>query len=206
VTAAVLALAATAAGNAYAAKTTLRLETAAGPLAAGAEITLGSSDLTLAKEDGAIGCESTVLNGTVTANMLKKDALSIESGSMIGRFTEESCEDTDPQGPAKMSVQDLPWPVTLAVNGKGLIKGSTKVVLNEIQIFFGPSTCRFVASKVSFTFGQVTATPEPLTLQFSEAPFKLDKKASPTVCSGTGKLVGTLSATSNGETVLAHVM
>jgi hypothetical protein len=201
--AAVLVLSGLTAGPA-AAKTVLTLETAAGPLGEGANIVMSSSNLRLAKSDGNIECTSNVFSGSVSTNGLAKDTASFTEASLTGPEPQESCKDTDPQGPAKMSTSGFPWIESLKPSGMGTLKGSKKIVFKEIQIFAGPSTCVFEAATVKETFHQHVTTAEPLVIEVSSQPFKLARKASNAACPQGGRLSGTFSVQSGGETVLAH--
>jgi hypothetical protein len=194
--------------SASAAPKLLVLETAAGPVAPGAAITFFSSDLQLTSDRGIDFCSKNVLAGTVGVNGAKKDTINIEEASFTGEQGDEAhpteCRDIEPAGPAVWTSEDLPWPLTLSSKGSGKLTGSTKILMAEEHPFMSGEHCVWQASKIAETFAQTGAAREPLTLQITEQGMKRSQKTSNAACPASGKLNGTFTATSGGETVLAH--
>jgi hypothetical protein len=203
-----LVIACAIAPGASAAKPALTLETAAGPLAEGAEIVLSSSDMRLVSTSGNDECTKNVLTGTVVTNSAGKDAITVSSTSFTGEgFKSESiCFDSDPLGPVELTGAQLPWPLTLTTKGAATMKGTKKVEIAEKHIDAENATCFFAAGKLAASFAQVGKTGEPLSLLFSAQTLKtrFGKEGSNRACPNAAKLSGHFSATSNGETVLAH--
>ncbi len=194
--------------GAAAAKPALTLETAAGPLATGAEIVLSSSDMKIVSSKGNDECRKNVLSGTVVTNAAGKDAITVASTSFTGEEvgTEPLCSDSDPLGPVELTGAQLPWSLTLTRKGAAKMAGSKKVELAEKHVRSENATCFFEAGKLVAGFAQVGKTAEPLELVFGQQEMKTrrGKGGSNPTCEGNGQLSGHFSATSNGEIVLAH--
>ncbi len=197
---AVFALSAVFAAGAFAKATPLTLKTAKGPLASGAAITASSSNLVFVTSTGNLECSSNILEGTLTNNGATKDKGSITAESSTGTEPEGKgtlCKTTTPFGPAVIEAKHLPWSVEFTNKGTATVKGK-KVAFTSVFPGGGPGAeCTYEAAKVNSTF----TVGGPLTLTTTEQLFKKNKKLSNSLCPETGKLSGTFSVTSGGETV-----
>lgn len=201
---AVFAMSALVAGSASAASV-LTLETAAGPLVAGQGIVASSSNLIFKTSAGNLECSSNVLTGEVKSNKLAKDLGTITSESSTGEFEGGACKTTTPLGVALITSSGLPWPTSFSTKGENQVKGTKKVTFKSVFPEAGGAICIFESAKVVSHFGTPTKTATPVVLTTTEQLFKKSTKGSNAACPVEGKLSGTFTVTSNGETVLSHI-
>jgi hypothetical protein len=201
---AVFAVAAIAA-SAASAKTVLTLSTPAGPLATGAKISTFSSNLVFTTSAGNLECEENELRGTLSVNNSTKDKGSVTEEESKGDFDgiPGACK-TSATGPVLIVSSGFPWPVEFTSKGTGKVKGTKKVTFDsEFLALEGPNNhCTFEASTVANTFN-VSTTKAPMTITTKEQVFKHAKKAAhqSSLCPSEGKLSGSFTGTSNGETL-----
>ncbi len=162
-------------------KPELVLRTAVGLVGDGS-IWGGISSLVFYRTLGNLECPSGMLKGELTANEGTKED--------TGSFSEfSSCPGIESG--------DFPWPIEFKKNGEAAIKGT-----NEMLVAAGE--CQFASKKVkgAFTPGKA-GEPIPLELRISEQKFKLKSKSkeNKAKCGKEAKLSGTLTFTSQGETV-----
>jgi hypothetical protein len=163
-------------------KKKLNLSTAAGLVGDGATIFGAISRLVVHSGLGEIECASSVLTGDVTTNEgTKKDT---------GSFSElSSCPGIESG--------DFPWTIEFKTEGKTEIRGTDEMLV-------AAGECQFASKKVkgAFTPGKA-GEPIPLDVTISEQKFKLKSKSkeNEAKCGKEAKLSGTLTFTSQGETV-----
>ncbi len=175
---------------------TLKLKTAKGELATGAEVVAESSDLTFETSAGNLECTTNILKGKLSKNNSKKDEGAIESETSTGGEPGGLCKTTTILGPTEIKTSNLPWSTNLTTKGIDEVKGK-KVSFTSVFPNDGNATCVFEAAKVKSTF-----TPGgPVEIVTNKQKFKLNKNASTSVCPKEGTLTGTFKGTSGGETV-----
>jgi len=167
-------------------KKKLNLSTAAGLVGDGATIFGAISRLVVHSGLGEIECASSVLTGDVTANEgTKEDTASFSEAS--------SC--------AGIEAGDLPWTIEATTKGRADIKGTPEVLVTADA---GGTMCQFESKEVAGSFEPgADEMPTRLEIRISEQKFKLKSKSKEDTakCGKEAKLSGTLSFTSEGETV-----
>jgi hypothetical protein len=182
-------------------KVVLKLSTAKGLLAKGAEIKASSENLIFVTADGNLECTENVLTGTLTTNSSTKDKSSITAERSVGKEPEEACKTTTVLGAAKIKAGDFPWTQELTTKNTGSTKGTKKVLFESKFPAAAEATCIFEAAKVAQTFTAGKAgSPTPVELTVKDQEFKRGK-GSNAACPTSGKLSGTFTVTSGGETV-----
>lgn len=179
-------------------KPVLKLVTAKGDLAVGAELKASSSDLVFVTSAGNLECSSNVLTGAITVNNnASKDKANITAESSTGEFEGGACKTTTPLGPALITASGLSWPAEFTNKGTSTLKGTKKVVFTSVFPLAGGAKCVYESAKVASTFTVGGAT----ELTTSNQLFKYNKKLSNAACPTEGKLSGHFAVTSGGETV-----
>jgi hypothetical protein len=192
------------AGGASAAKTRLVLATAAGPLEPGDPVMLSSSSLRFETSGGLVlECSSSTLEGAVTSNQQRTDAVS---------FTAASFESNSPfgcsAGPQPLQIEHdaliaggLPWTGSFSSNGALVIAGAEGITLVTGSVA-APSSCSYRGRKLKGSFGL-----EPIVVSTPAASQRLSLgKGEPCFFPGPGNAnKATLSAhwelTASGEPV-----
>jgi hypothetical protein len=195
-------------GTASAAKKTMVLQTPAGTLEAGAELTLSSSNFQFENSGGLrLSCTTATLTGTLTSNDAPAATASFTAGEFVstphvGCFTGLESEPFFEYTP--IQALRLPWTATFKTNLTATLAGAEGV---GFGLEATPPGCAYLGSRI------VGALDAPLGFMETAGPAQKLRLATKSHCWAKGPVnanKGTIGAewalTSEGEEVRAHVV
>jgi hypothetical protein len=180
-------------------------------LAVGSPITALSSNLEFTgnnEASKALQCEFNHVAGTVTANPGAVATASITSGSFTRTSTNTECKTTLGGGAVTAHITPLNLPWTVHFRTKDVVE-ITHVHFTATLTVSGTSVahCTYTASDPPSNVDTVTGTyatsPNPLSINITNAGFVLDAAESSGECAATGILHGNFAVTSGGNEVRA---
>jgi hypothetical protein len=178
-----------------------------GLLKKGDVITAFSSNLVFSTSAGNLECSKNTISGPDKTNGKEKPSGEITVEESTGEEAGGLCKTTTPFGPAEIATSNKPWKIKFITSSAkvqvntGL--GSKKVIFTSTFPAAGGAKCIFQSKKVLSEYNE-PATPAPLVITTVNQVFKLET-GSTAGCPTEGKLNGSFSVTSGGETVEVEV-
>jgi hypothetical protein len=182
----------------------LTLETAHGPLAAGAEIVATSSDLTTTTAAGALKCSDSVLTGKLRSVKLAQAGVSVREANATGGGPGGGC--ASPLGEAQITALNLPWTLTFNDQGVGVLRSTAgRLAFKSTFPKLGDIACVFEGKRITTRFSVGTRA-RRMELATSDQLFTRDAAASNAACPKSGEMSGHFKVTtSHGRVVLASI-
>lgn len=183
----------------------LRLQVAGTPLAVGAPIVASSSNLTVSNAFWSMACSESTLTGTIGQNnKAKDDFMPLPEGQFAGGGTEGLC--ADPFDFVTAWLPQSPAELILERKGNAQLRFARirMTPLEDIEKPPGQKEACVASSNAAKGTFPLTATPQPLTVTFTNVKMRLE--ASHGLECGHGKghapaLSATFTFTSGGEEV-----
>jgi hypothetical protein len=185
--------------DASAAKTDLRLKTAAGPLASGQALLLSSTQVLWHTPAFRVECVKGELTGKLAGNSASKDTASFASDLFEGAEIEGACKSNN-MGPTVVSLDTVPWKLEMLKAGTFKLKGTGKLDAHFTFIGRpGSPACLYEAKDIA----GVLPTTGPLAVTWTEELFVRSKKKGTNApsCPSEATVSATWQASSNEEPV-----
>jgi hypothetical protein len=183
----------------------LRLQVAGTPVPVGAPIVASSSNLTISNAFWSMTCTESTLTGTIGQNnKAKDDFMKLPEGQFLGGGNEGRC--SDPFEFVTAWLPESPAELILERRGNAQLRFPRirMTPLEDINKPPGQHEACVAASNALATTFQLSATPQPLTITFTNAKMHLESSHGQECGHGKGHspmLSATFTFTSEGQEV-----